>query len=150
MPSGYQKCIFLGNLGSDPQVRFVDAGAVANFTLAINEQYQAKDGSKQQRTEWVRVSVWGKQAEICGQYLTKGRAVLVEGRLKTTEREVDGHRRQYVECVASAVRFLDSPKAAAQPADRPQAPRDASPKSNLNAQPRMPGDDSYGDDDIPW
>lgn len=149
MASGFNKCIFLGNLGSDPQMKFLDAGNVCSFSLAINDQWTDKQGNKQQRTEWVRVSVWGKQAEVCGQYLAKGRAVLVEGKLRTTEREVDGHKRQYTECVASDVRFLDAPKTAVQPADRGAEPRRAPPASQ-RPQARAPGEDSFDADDVPW
>ena len=149
MAGSFQKCFFLGNLGSDPQVRFFDSGNVCTFSLAINESYVDKQGNKQQRTEWVRIAVWGKQAEPCAQYLTKGRAVLVEGRLRTTEREVDGHKRQYTECVASDVRFLDAPKTAPQPTDK-RPPQRRTPASASRQPNRAPGEDSFGEDDVPW
>ena len=70
------KVILIGNLGRDPELKYTPGqNAVCNFTLATNEQWTDKSGAKQERTEWHRIVVWGKQAEICGQYLKKGRQV---------------------------------------------------------------------------
>ncbi len=102
------KVILIGNLGRDPELRYTkDGRGVANFTLATNERWRDKDGNNQERTEWHRVVVWGKDAENCAQYLQKGRSVYVEGRLQTREWEDrDGNKRQTTEVVAQAVRFL--------------------------------------------
>src|SRR5256885_15070207 len=84
--SGVNKVILVGNLGKDPEVRYTPGGqAVANFTIATNEAWTGKDGQKQERTEWHRIVVWGKTAENCGEYLSKGRQVYIEGRLQTRE-----------------------------------------------------------------
>src|SRR5437899_2901315 len=81
--SGVNKVILVGNLGKDPEVRYTPGGqAVANFNIATNENWTDKAGQKQERTEWHRIVVWGKQAELCGEYLTKGRQVYLEGRLQ--------------------------------------------------------------------
>jgi len=83
---GVNKVILIGNLGRDPEVRFTPSGqAVANFTIATNESWTDKQGQKQERTEWHRIVVWGKLAELCGEYLSKGRQCFVEGRLQTRE-----------------------------------------------------------------
>jgi single-strand DNA-binding protein len=102
------KVILVGNLGRDPELRYTQSGqGVANFTLATNERWRDKDGNNQERTEWHRIVVWGKQAESCAQYLQKGRSVYVEGRLQTREWEdKEGHKRQTTEINAQVVQFL--------------------------------------------
>ena len=78
----YQTIIIVGNLGRDPEMRFTPTGqAVTNFSVATNRQYTASDGTTVKETAWFRISVWGKTAETCNQYLRKGSRVLVEGRL---------------------------------------------------------------------
>lgn len=100
------RCMFIGNLGKDPEVRFTPGGqAVANFSIACSESW-TKDGQKQERTEWVRVTAWGKTAELCGEYLKKGKQVYAEGKLQTREYEKDGQKRYATEIVASNVVFL--------------------------------------------
>ena len=102
------KVILIGNLGRDPELRYTQSGqGVANFTLATNERWRDKDGNNQERTEWHRIVVWGKQAESCAQYLQKGRSVYVEGRLQTRDWEdKDGNKRQTTEITALTVQFL--------------------------------------------
>ncbi len=102
------KVILIGNLGRDPELRYTQGGsAVTNFTLATNEKWKDKDGNNQERTEWHRIVVWGKQAESCAQYLQKGRSVYVEGRLQTRDWEdKEGHKRQTTEITALTVQFL--------------------------------------------
>ena len=103
------KVILLGNLGADPEVRFTPGGqAVANFRMATTDYWMDKaSGQRQERTEWHRVVVWGKQAELCGEYLKKGRQCYVEGRLQTREwQDKDGQKRYTTEIVANQVVFL--------------------------------------------
>src|SRR5947209_12446561 len=107
--SGVNKVILIGNLGKDPEVRYTPSGqAVANFTIATNENWTDKQGQKQERTEWHRVVVWGKMAEVVGQHLTKGRQVYVEGRLQTRswDDKTSGQKRYATEIVANTVQFL--------------------------------------------
>ncbi len=108
MAGGINKVILIGNLGKAPEVRFTPSGqAVANFTLATNETWNDKSGQKQERTEWHRIVVWGKLAELCGQYLTKGRQCYVEGRLQTREWTDKENKKNYTtEVVAQTVQFL--------------------------------------------
>jgi single-strand DNA-binding protein len=103
------KVILVGNLGSDPELRFLPSGdAVANFTLATNEKWRDKAGNNQERTEWHRIVVWSRTAENCTRYLHKGSSVYIEGKLQTREWEdKDGHKRWTTEIVARAVQFLD-------------------------------------------
>lgn len=106
--SSVNKVILIGNLGRDPELRYTQNGqAVANFTLATTDRFANREGDRQERTEWHRITVWGKSAENCAQYLSKGRSVYVEGRLQTREWEdKDGQKRRTTEIVAQTVQFL--------------------------------------------
>lgn len=108
MASGVNKVILVGNLGADPELRHTASGqAVCNLRLACSESFKDRDGARQDRTEWVSVTVWGPQGESCAQYLAKGRQVYVEGRLQTREYEDrDGNKRKATDVVASHVVFL--------------------------------------------
>ena len=105
MAGSVNKVILIGNLGRDPEVRYTPSGqAVANFTVATNEAWTDKAGQKQERTEWHRVVVWGKAAENCGEYLSKGRQVFIEGRLQTREwTNKEGAKQYTTEIVANPV-----------------------------------------------
>ncbi len=107
---GINKVILIGNLGGDPELRSTPGGtSVASFTLATNETWTDKDGAKQERTEWHRIVVWSRLAEICGQYLRKGSQVYIEGRLQTREWEdKQGNKRKTTEIVARDMQMLGS------------------------------------------
>ena len=102
------KVILVGRLGQNPEVRYTPSGAaVANFSVATNESWTDKSGQKQERTEWHRVVVWGKLAELCNQYLAKGRQVYLEGRLQTRQwQDKDGQTKYTTEVQAQTVQFL--------------------------------------------
>jgi single-strand DNA-binding protein len=102
------KVLLIGNLGRDPEVRFTPSGrAVANFTLATSEKWNDADGNRKEHTEWHNIVVWGKQAETCGQYLSKGRQVFIEGSIRKREYDdKEGNRRFVTEVIARDVRFL--------------------------------------------
>ncbi len=102
------KVILIGRLGQNPEVRYTPSGAgVANFSVATNESWTDKSGQKQERTEWHKVVVWGKLAELCGQYLAKGRQVYLEGRLQTREwKDKEGQTKYTTEVQAQTVQFL--------------------------------------------
>jgi single-strand DNA-binding protein len=106
--SGVNKVILVGNLGRDPELRYTQQGtAVANFSLATSESFKKKDGTRDERTEWHRIVVWGQTAEFCSQYLSKGRTVYIEGRLQTREWEnKEGQKQKTTEVVAQEVRFV--------------------------------------------
>lgn len=106
------RVILIGNLGRDPEVKYTQNGtAVANLSIATNEAWTDKSGEKQERTEWHRVVVWGKQAEICGQHLTKGKQVFVEGSLQTRSwDDRDGNKRYTTEIRASRILMLGRPE----------------------------------------
>jgi len=113
----YHTIIIVGNLGRDPEMRYTPGGqAVTNFNVAVNDNYTSSNGERVERTIWIRVTAWGKQAETCNQYLKKGRKVLVEGRLvvdpatggpRVYTRQ-DGTPASSFEVSASTVRFLSS------------------------------------------
>ena len=102
------KMMVIGNLGRDPEMRYTPSGqAVTNFSIATNRRYTTAEGEAREETEWFRVSVWGRQAESCNQYLSKGSKVYVEGRLRSRSYETrDGETRFENEIFANDVRFL--------------------------------------------
>lgn len=103
------KVILIGNLGRDPEVRSTPSGqAVASFTLATNRRWRDKNGQKQEETEWHNIVVWGKQAEIAGQYLTKGKQIYLEGRLQTRswEDRNSGEKKYRTEIVCDNFQML--------------------------------------------
>jgi single-strand DNA-binding protein len=109
MAAGVNKVILLGNLGRDPELRYTPSGQpVANFTVATNESWTKKDGSgREERTEWHRIVAWGRTAELCAQYLAKGRTVYIEGKLQTREWEnKEGQKQRTTEIVANTVQFI--------------------------------------------
>ena len=106
--AGVNKVIVVGRLGADPEVKTVSGGQnVARLSVATSENWTDREGQKQERTEWHRVVVWGKLAELCGKYLTKGRQVYLEGRLQTRSWEdQQGQKRYTTEIVANTNQFL--------------------------------------------
>ena len=108
---GVNKVILLGNVGSDPELKYTTNGTgVSNFSIATNETWMDKDTKEpQQRTEWHRIVAWNRLAEICNQYLKKGSKVYIEGRLQTRSWEgQDGQKRYTTEIVAGEMQMLDS------------------------------------------
>ena len=110
------KVILIGNLGRDPEVRYTPSGtAVANFTLATTDNWTNKGGEKESRTEWHRIVAWGRLGEICGEYLSKGSQVYIEGSLQTNEWEdQEGNKRKTTEIRAWRMQMLGS-RAQAEP-----------------------------------
>ena len=106
--AGVNKVIIVGHLGADPEVRYTQGGqAVASFNIATSETFNDKNGERQERTEWHKIVVWAKLAELCGEYLRKGRQAYIEGRLQTRQwDDKDGNKRYTTEIVAQTVQFL--------------------------------------------
>lgn len=119
------KVILVGNLGRDPELKHLPSGqGICQFSIATSESYTDKGGQKQEKTEWHRIVVWEKLAEVCARYLGKGSKVYVEGKLQTREYEKDGQKHYQTEIVAREVKFLSekkagAPAAAAAPDDEP-------------------------------
>ena len=137
----------LGRLGNNPEMRTTNTGmTVANFNVATSENWNDKSGQKQERTEWHKIVVWGKLAELCGQYLTKGRQCYVEGRLQTRSwDDKDGNKRYTTEIVAAQVQFLGGASAnagVAQGASTNEA-------VDMGAAPMM-AEPTFTEDDIPF
>lgn len=104
------KVILVGRLGRDPETRYTGSGqAVANFTMATDESYKDRNGERQKRTEWHRITAWGKLAEICQQYLKKGTMVYIEGRIQSREwQDKEGQKRTSYDIVANTMKMLSS------------------------------------------
>ncbi len=102
------KVILVGRLGRDPETRYTGGGqAVANFSVATDETYKDRNGERQKRTEWHRITVWGKQAEIAQQYLKKGSLVFIEGRIQSREwQDKEGQKRTSYDIIANNFRML--------------------------------------------
>ncbi len=145
--AGINKAIIVGNLGKDPEVRYMpDGTAIANFSVATSESWKDKaSGEKKERTEWHRIVVFGKLGEICGEYLSKGKQVYIEGRIQTREWEdKDGNKRYTTEIIASDMKMLGS----REDGSRKTAPdNDSGFRGNMNmGRPETPA----GYDDIPF
>ena len=142
--AGINKVIIIGRLGNDPEVRYTPSGAaVTKFSVATSEEWKDKNsGEKKERTEWHRITAWGKLGEICGEYLAKGRQVYVEGRLQTSSYDdKEGVKRYSTEIVASDVQFLGARESGGgRPSGSGAPPRDMG-----GGQGPPPGDD-----DIPF
>lgn len=104
------KALLIGRLGADPVVRYTPDGAmVTSFSLATDEQWKDRAGEKVQKTEWHRIVTFGKLAEICGNYLAKGKLVFIEGRIQTRAWEdKEGNKRSTTEIIATGMQMLDS------------------------------------------
>ncbi len=140
MAMGVNKVILLGNLGSDPELRYTPSGvAVANFNLATNERWPDKEGNMQEKTEWHRIVCWRKLAEIAGEYLKKGSPVYLEGKLQTRNWEdQNGVKRFQTEIIANNMQMLgrrdeNAPPGASDDFSEPDLPTDdkAEPESDL-------------------
>lgn len=163
MARGVNKVILIGNVGGDPETRYLPNGnAVTNITLATTDSWKDKQtGQQQERTEWHRVVFFGKVAEIAGEYLRKGSQCYVEGRLQTREWEKDGVKRYTTEIVVDmngSMQLLggrggnadDAPRAA-RPAAAPRpAQNDSRPVAQPAAAQPAPADYDSFDDDIPF
>jgi single-strand DNA-binding protein len=136
------KVLLIGNLGRDPEMRSLPSGQpVANFSLATTRKWKDRDGNKQEQTEWHNIVVFGKQAEIAGQYLNKGKQVYIEGRIQTRNWEKDGQKHYRTEIICDNFQMLGGGRG--QSADQ-----------GSSSAPAPEGDGGFGggaeDDDIPF
>ncbi len=143
MSGSVNKVILLGRLGADPEIRYTQTGTpVATLSLATNKSWKGKDGQKQEKTEWHRVILWSKLAELSGQYLSKGREVYIEGELQTRSWEKDGQKKYTTEIVGQTLQFIGS---GASKGAGGSATDDMPPDL-----PPPPSDNSGTEDDIPF
>ncbi len=114
--AGLNKVMLIGNLGKDPEMRYTANGkAVTNFSIAVSRSFQGSDGERREETEWFDIVVWDKLAELCSQFLQKGRKAYIEGRLQTRSWEdKEGTKRYKTEVMAQTVLFLDSAQSGGQ------------------------------------
>ena len=140
------KVILLGRLGQDPELKYTPGGQpVCNFSLATTESWTDKQGQKQEKTEWHRLVVWGKLAELCNQWMKKGSQAYVEGKLETRSwDDKDGNKRYATEIIANTVQFL-GPKTQG---DAGAAAGKGQPQGGQ--PPQTNGDAHFAADDIPF
>jgi single-strand DNA-binding protein len=144
--ANYHQTVIAGHLGRDPETRFMPSGdAVCNFSVAVTESWKGKDGDKKESTIWYRVNAFGKLAEICGQYLKKGSAVLVAGKMQSRKYEKDGVEREAWELRADTMQMLGGGRSEQSDGDSASVP--AQQRQNKAAGPRY---DDLPEDDIPF
>ena len=151
MARGINKVILIGNLGQDPEVKYMPSGgAVCNITVATTESWNDKDsGERQERTEWHRIVLFRRLAEIAGEYLRKGSKVYIEGRLQTRKWQgQDGQDRYTTEIVANDLQMLDSRGGGTAAYDTQRPAADKAPQPATSQSAATPPDDF--DDDIPF
>jgi single-strand DNA-binding protein len=139
------KVILVGNLARDPELRYAPSGdAIANFSMATTDTWKDKSGAKQERTEWHRISMFGKLAEIAGEYLKKGSSCYVEGKLQTRKwQDKEGNERQTTEIVADRMQMLGGK------ADKGGSTESSSPQPSRSTEsPNGPMEDL--ESDVPW
>jgi single-strand DNA-binding protein len=151
---GVNKVIIIGNLGADPEVKYLPSGgAVTNISVATSESWKDKDsGQTQERTEWHRIAMFNRLAEIAGEYLRKGSKVYIEGSLRTRKwQDKDGKDRYTTEIMANTMQMLDSKggngSSAGQSMDRGAPMGQYEPSGAVSADQSLPND---FDDDIPF
>ena len=142
MAANLNKVLLIGNLTRDPELRYIPSGsAVATFTVAVNRVYKDQSGEKKEQTSFIRVVVWGRRAEVCGEYLSKGSPVFVEGRLQSRDWQTqDGQKRNTVEVVADNIQFLRGANSkGAQGQKQVTPPPEEIETINLSDEQSMPG-----------
>lgn len=135
--AGINKVILVGNLGADPEIRYTPSGtAVANFRLATSETRTNKEGQKETKTEWHRIVTFGKLAEICGEYLSKGKQVYIEGKIQTRSwDDKDGNKKYMTEIVANTMQMLGGKDSSAPSAASSEGPGYEMPPSDIDDVP---------------
>ncbi len=143
------KVILVGNVGKDPEIRHLDSGvAVASFSLATSESYNAKNGERVTTTEWHNIVLWRGLAEVVEKYVKKGSRLYLEGKITSRQYEKDGQTKYFTEIVANNMVMLDSRNTQKEPSDNSgQATGAAEPVSTIN-KPEV--DDAGGDEDLPF
>ena len=143
------RVLLIGNLTKDPELRYTPSGTpVANLRLAVNSTYKDQSGNRKEETCFVTIVVWSKQAELCNQYLKKGRSVFIEGRLIYRQWEAEGKTRSTMEVRGDRVQFLGSPSGAGRPDSRDSEPAEDA-RLEEPAADAAPAD-SAADADVPF
>ena len=152
MAGTVNKVILIGRLGRDPEVRYTSSGSpVANFSLATDESFKGRNGEQQQHTEWHNIVVWNKLAEICGEYLTKGKQVYIEGTIRSRQWEdKSGNKRTTYEIVANTMKMLGSRSDAERAASAGARPASQPSEERSDSAPEPSPEGEITDDDIPF
>jgi len=158
MAGSVNKVILVGRLGKDPELKYTPSGApVAKFSLATDESFKDKTGEKQEHTEWHNIVAWNKLAEICGEYLTKGKLVYIEGSIRSRQwQDQSGNKRTSYEIIANQMQMLGSKSDSGgggmnrPPQDRPAPERHAPAAQSPSGEPIAPSEPEISDDDIPF
>lgn len=161
MAEGLNKVLLLGNLGADPELRVTPGGqAVLKLRLATTESYLDRSNTRQERTEWHRVTIWGKRGEALAKFLTKGERIFIEGRIQTSSYEKNGEKRYSTEVIANNVILAGGRRGAERDGGgggEPRSYQKAGPPSSANDGPPPPDDfdagpvgGGGGDDEIPF
>jgi single-strand DNA-binding protein len=156
MSGSVNKVILIGRLGKDPEIKYTPSGApMAKFSLATDEVFKDRSGEQQKRTEWHNIVAWNKLAEICGEYLTKGKQVYIEGSIRSRQWEDQaGNKRTAYDIVARDMRMLgsraESERMAAAGAERVAATGAERASSERPAEPEPPPEPQITEDDVPF
>ena len=158
MSGSVNKVILIGRLGKDPEVKYTPSGsAVAKFSLATDESFKDRSGEQQKHTEWHNIVAWNKLAEFCGQYLTKGKQVYIEGTIRSRQWEDQaGNKRTAYEIIARGMQMLgskgdsDRPVAATTAAAAPPPAEHAPVEKPPAAEPPPPAEPEITDEDVPF
>ena len=156
MSGSVNKVILVGRLGKDPEVKYTPSGApVAKFSLATDESFKDRTGEKQNRTEWHNIVAWNKLAEICGEYLTKGKLVYIEGSIRSRQwQDQAGNKRTAYDIIANNMQMLgsraDSERTPSGPTDRPAPDRPAIATPAPSGEALSPPEPEISDEDIPF
>ncbi len=147
MTTSLNRVLLIGNLTKDPELRYTPSGTpVANLRMAVNSSFKGQDGQRKEETCFVTIVVWSRQAEICNQYLKKGRSVFVEGRLIYRSWEAEGKTRSTMEVRADRVQFLGAPGGG--PASAPRGePADEGRSETAESEPAQ---EEASDADVPF
>jgi single-strand DNA-binding protein len=156
MAGTVNRVILIGRLGRDPELKYTPSGApVAKFSLATDESFKDKTGEKQEHTEWHNIVAWNKLAEICGEYLTKGKLIYIEGSIRSRQwQDQAGNKRTSYEIIANRMQMLgskaDSERMPAGGMDRPAPERPAPAPPAPSAEPVSTPEPEISDEDIPF
>ena len=156
MAGSVNKVILVGRLGRDPELKYTPSGApVAKFSLATDESFKDRTGEKQERTEWHNIVAWNKLAEICGEYLSKGKLVYIEGSIRSRQwQDQGGNKHTSYEIIANQMQMLGSKSDSERPpgggSNRPPAERPVPSGPPPSAEPLSPPEPEISDEDIPF
>ncbi len=152
MAGTVNKVILIGRVGQDPEIRYTSNGSpVAHFSVATDESFKDRTGEQKQHTEWHRIVAWSKLAEICGEYLTKGKLVYIEGSIRSNQwQDQSGNKRTTYEIIARNMQMLGSKADTERVAAGSGRPAPTPSEEQAGTPPELPPEGEITDDDIPF